>query len=85
MGIPAAAVPASRSAYREFFERMRPHLCVSEASRNAIEMVVNPPLIRCILGCQLLAITRINLNNSLFCSAWPITEQSTGEAPPGPP
>jgi uncharacterized protein (DUF2236 family) len=43
MGIPAELVPASRQAYRDFFEFMRPRLCVSEASRDAIELVVDPP------------------------------------------
>ncbi len=39
-------VPASRAGYRDFFEYMRPNLCVSESSRDAIELVVDPPLIR---------------------------------------
>jgi uncharacterized protein (DUF2236 family) len=52
MGLPAELVPASRAAYRNFFEYMRPGLCVSEASRDAIELVVNPPLIRELLPHQ---------------------------------
>jgi uncharacterized protein (DUF2236 family) len=46
MGLPAELVPSSRAAYREFFEFMRPRLCVSEASRDAIELVVHPPMTR---------------------------------------
>jgi uncharacterized protein (DUF2236 family) len=52
MGLPAELVPASRGAYRDFFAYMRPGLCVSEASRDAIELVVNPPLIRELLPHQ---------------------------------
>jgi uncharacterized protein (DUF2236 family) len=52
MGIPAELVPSSRAAYRQFFEMMRPALCVSEASRDAIELVVNPPLTRELLPYQ---------------------------------
>jgi uncharacterized protein (DUF2236 family) len=46
MGLPAELVPSSRAGYRHFFEFMRPGLCVSEASRNAIGLVVDPPLTR---------------------------------------
>jgi uncharacterized protein (DUF2236 family) len=46
MGIPADLVPSSRAAYRDFFEFMRPGLCVSEASRDAIQLVVDPPKTR---------------------------------------
>ena len=53
MGIPADLVPASRAAFRSFFEFMRPGLCVSEASRDAIELVVNPPLTRELVPHQL--------------------------------
>jgi uncharacterized protein (DUF2236 family) len=52
MGLPSALVPASRAAYRDFFAYMRPGLCVSEASRDAIELVVNPPLTRELLPHQ---------------------------------
>jgi uncharacterized protein (DUF2236 family) len=46
MEIPRELAPASRAAYGDFFEYMRPNLCVSEASRDAIELVVDPPLMR---------------------------------------
>ena len=44
IGIPAEIVPASRLAYGAYFEMMRDRLCVSAASREAIELVVSPPL-----------------------------------------
>ena len=31
---------------RDFFAEVRPRLCVSDASRDAISFVVSPPLIR---------------------------------------
>jgi uncharacterized protein (DUF2236 family) len=46
MELPRELVPASRAGYRDFFEYMRPNLCISESSRDAIELVVDPPLIR---------------------------------------
>ena len=52
MGLPAELIPASRATYRDFFDQIRPRLCVSEASRNAIELVVSPPLIRELLPHQ---------------------------------
>jgi uncharacterized protein (DUF2236 family) len=52
MGIPADLVPSSRAAYRDFFEFMRPRLCVSEASQDAIRLVVDPPRTRELLPHQ---------------------------------
>jgi uncharacterized protein (DUF2236 family) len=52
MGIPAELVPSSRAGYRDFFEYMRPCLCVSEASQNAIHLVVDPPRTRELLAHQ---------------------------------
>jgi uncharacterized protein (DUF2236 family) len=52
MGIPADLVPSSRTAFRDFFEYMRPGLCVSEASRDAIQLVVDPPKTRELLPHQ---------------------------------
>lgn len=52
MGLPAELVPDSRAAFRDFFAYMRPRLCVSEASRDAIELVVSPPLTRELLPHQ---------------------------------
>src|SRR4051812_4192512 len=46
MGVPAELVPSSRAAFRDFFEFMRPRLCVSEASQDAIQLVVDPPKTR---------------------------------------
>lgn len=51
-GIPRELVPSSRAAFRDFFEFMRPKLCVSESARDAIELVVNPPLTRALLPHQ---------------------------------
>jgi uncharacterized protein (DUF2236 family) len=52
MELPRELVPASRAGYRDFFEYMRPNLCISESSRDAIELVVDPPLIRELLPHQ---------------------------------
>jgi uncharacterized protein (DUF2236 family) len=52
MGLPEELIPASRRGYRDFFEFMRPRLCVSESSRDAIEMVVHPRLTRELLRHQ---------------------------------
>ncbi|MBM3667754.1 MAG: DUF2236 domain-containing protein [Actinobacteria bacterium] len=52
LGIPGEVVPASRRDYGVYFEVMRDRLCVSEASRNAIELVVAPPLTRELLPHQ---------------------------------
>jgi uncharacterized protein (DUF2236 family) len=52
MGLPRELVPSSRAAFRDFFEYMRPGLCVTEASRDAIELVVNPPKTRELLPHQ---------------------------------
>ena len=52
MGIRAELVPSSRAGYRDFFEHMRPGLCVSEASQDAIHLVVDPPKTRELLPHQ---------------------------------
>ncbi|MGA8217237.1 MAG: oxygenase MpaB family protein [Solirubrobacterales bacterium] len=52
MGIPPELVPSSRAGYRDFFEYMRPGLCVSEASQDAIHLVVDPPKTRELLPHQ---------------------------------
>ncbi len=46
IGVPPGVTPDSRAAYREYFEGMRPKLCVSAASREAISMVTSPPWTR---------------------------------------
>lgn len=52
MGLPRELVPASRAGFRDFFEHMRTGLCVSRASRDAIELVVDPPRTRELLPHQ---------------------------------
>ena len=52
MEIPADLVPSSRAGYRDFFEYMRPGLCISEASQDAIHLVVDPPKTRELLPHQ---------------------------------
>jgi uncharacterized protein (DUF2236 family) len=52
IGIPAEVVPASREDFRDYFETMRTRLCVSEASRRAIALVVSPPFTRELLRHQ---------------------------------
>jgi uncharacterized protein (DUF2236 family) len=44
LGTPPGAVPASVEEARAFFARMRPGLCVSDAARDAISFVAEPPL-----------------------------------------
>lgn len=44
VGISAEDVPSSRTEYRDYFARMREHLCVSSASRDAIELCLDPPM-----------------------------------------
>lgn len=44
LGIPRARVPASRAEYRDYFASVRPRLCVSAASRDAIDWVLAPEL-----------------------------------------
>lgn len=52
LDIPPATVPATRSEYRHYFAAMRPRLCLSEASRRAINLVVSPPITRELLPLQ---------------------------------
>jgi uncharacterized protein (DUF2236 family) len=42
---PRERVPASLAEYRSYFQAMRPHLCVSEHSRKAIDFVIHPPVV----------------------------------------
>ncbi|HEU4347260.1 MAG TPA: oxygenase MpaB family protein [Actinoplanes sp.] len=46
LGTPRERIPASRAEYRAYFEAVRPQLCVSEASRKAINFVLRPPVDR---------------------------------------
>jgi uncharacterized protein (DUF2236 family) len=52
IGVPARMVPGSRAEYRDYFASVRPRLCVSEASRRAIDLVVSPPLTRELMPLQ---------------------------------
>jgi uncharacterized protein (DUF2236 family) len=52
MGLPSELIPSSRAGFRDFFTYMRPRLCVSEASRDAIQLVVAPPKTRELLPHQ---------------------------------
>jgi uncharacterized protein (DUF2236 family) len=52
LDVPAGIVPATRAEYREYFASMRPKLCVSEASRRAIDLCISPPLTRELLPLQ---------------------------------
>lgn len=46
IGIERDRVPASRAEYRDYFNSVRGELCCSEHSRDAINLVVSPPLVR---------------------------------------
>ena len=46
IGIERDSVPASRAEYRDYFDSVREELCCSEHSRDAIDLVVSPPLVR---------------------------------------
>jgi uncharacterized protein (DUF2236 family) len=52
IGIRDGYVPASRADYRAYFESVRGELCLSESSRNAIELCVAPPMMRELLPYQ---------------------------------
>lgn len=46
-------VPQTVVAQREYWERVRPMLCVSESARDAIDFVLSPPMTREMLPLQL--------------------------------
>jgi len=52
LGVPEASVPASVEEMREYFASVRPQLCVSDYTRDAIGFVLNPPLTRELLPVQ---------------------------------
>jgi uncharacterized protein (DUF2236 family) len=52
VGVPEDTVPQSTAEMREYFARMRPRLCVSQASREAIDFVVRASLDRQLLAYQ---------------------------------
>ena len=45
-------VPGSRAEYREYFESVRPMLCISDAAHDAIGFVLRPPITRDLLALQ---------------------------------
>jgi uncharacterized protein (DUF2236 family) len=53
IGIRGEYVPASRAEYRAYFESVRGELCLSESSRDAIELCVSPPMMRELLPYQM--------------------------------
>jgi uncharacterized protein (DUF2236 family) len=52
LDVPPERVPASVAEMREYFEEVRPQLCISEPARAAIDFVVHPPLTRELLPLQ---------------------------------
>jgi uncharacterized protein (DUF2236 family) len=53
LGVPEETVPRSVDEMRSYFAAVRPQLCVSESTREAIDFVLNPPLTRELLPLQL--------------------------------
>ncbi len=53
LDVPEDTVPASVAEYRDYFEQVRPRLCVSESARAAIDFVMHPPMTRELLPLQL--------------------------------
>jgi uncharacterized protein (DUF2236 family) len=52
LDVPDDTVPGSVAEYREYFEAVRPRLCVSESARAAIDFVLHPPMTRELLPLQ---------------------------------
>jgi uncharacterized protein (DUF2236 family) len=52
LDVAAEQVPGSRAEYRDYFDAVRPRLCVSEDARRAIDFVLHPPLTRELLALQ---------------------------------
>jgi uncharacterized protein (DUF2236 family) len=52
LGVPEESVPDSVAAMRAYFARVRPQLCVSDSTRDAIGFVLNPPLTRDLIPLQ---------------------------------
>jgi uncharacterized protein (DUF2236 family) len=52
LGVPESSVPKSVDEMREYFQSVRPQLCVSDSSRDAIAFVLNPPLTRELIPLQ---------------------------------
>ena len=52
LGVPEETVPSSVEEMRSYFAALRPQLCVSDYTRDAIGFVLNPPLTRELLPLQ---------------------------------
>jgi uncharacterized protein (DUF2236 family) len=52
LGVPEETVPRTVEEMRAYFDAVRPQLCVSESTRDAIDFVLNPPLTRELLALQ---------------------------------
>lgn len=52
LGVPEESVPKSVEAMRAYFASVRPQLCVSDSTRDAIGFVLNPPLTRELIPLQ---------------------------------
>jgi uncharacterized protein (DUF2236 family) len=52
LGVPEETVPKSVEEMRSYFARVRPQLCVSDSTRDAIDFVLNPPLTRELIPLQ---------------------------------
>jgi uncharacterized protein (DUF2236 family) len=52
LDVPPERVPESLAEMREYFEAVRPQLCISEHARAAIDFVIHPPLTRELLPLQ---------------------------------
>jgi uncharacterized protein (DUF2236 family) len=53
LGVPEASVPKTVEEMRAYFADVRPQLCVSDSTRDAIGFVLNPPLTRELIALQL--------------------------------
>ena len=52
LGVPESSVPKSVDEMREYFAAVRPQLCVSDSTRDAIGFVLNPPMTRDLIPLQ---------------------------------
>ena len=52
LGVPEEIVPKTVDEMRAYFAAVRPQLCVSDSSRDAIGFVLNPPLTRDLIPLQ---------------------------------
>ena len=52
VGVPGESVPGTLADMRAYFRGVRPQLCVSDSTREAIDFVLNPPLTRELIPLQ---------------------------------